>query len=213
MDEPWAAPSGGEPEPRAPGQGDPYAMPAPPPYGTPAMPPAGRGRGLLVVAGIVVGLLVLGSLGLGVAGFVLAGRTGSDSDRPPAGSTGPSVAATRVDPLDLHRGDCLLTEDLSERIDDVAVVPCTQQHDAEMSGTVTLPEAPWPGEDEVDEQSDDACRPVFEAYVGIPFDDSDLDYTFITPRRETWESGDRLVICLVTTLDGTVSTPMAGSSA
>lgn len=228
MTEPWTSPSAEDPYAAPPPSGTPqhgtpqYGPPqyGPPQYGAPAWgspapPSPGRSRGPLLVAGIVVAVLVLAAVGLSAVGLVLAGRSGSAAraERSVSVPAGPSVAPTPVDPLDLRTGDCFLSEGLSERIDQVPVVPCTQEHDTEMSGTVTLPETPWPGADRVDELSDDACLPMFESYVGIPFDDSDLDYSYITPRRETWESGDRLVICLVTTADGTVATPMAGSRA
>jgi hypothetical protein len=62
---------------------------------------------------------------------------------------------------------------------------------------VTLPKGPWPGETRLQDQADAACTSKFAGWIGVSFDDSELDYATWTPYRESWEAGDRVVICTV----------------
>ena len=59
---------------------------------------------------------------------------------------------------------------------------------------------------------EDYCYTTFEPYVGIDYMESELYYDYWYPSQETWDSGDRVLVCLVTTLDGVVNEPLAGAN-
>ena len=82
------------------------------------------------------------------------------------------------------------------------VVDCDEPHLAELIGTPELdagPNAEWPGQTAVDRQSEDLCLAVFEDYVGVSFEESKLDASYISVAEAYWLGGDRLVICFVET--------------
>jgi hypothetical protein len=41
------------------------------------------------------------------------------------------------------------------------------------------------------------CRAAFERYVGVAYDESDLDLDFWTADEEGWSSGVRTLVCFV----------------
>jgi hypothetical protein len=55
----------------------------------------------------------------------------------------------------------------------------------------------------------DRCLEEFEAYVGIPYEDSVLEFdAYLYPTAETWGAGDREIVCAAYNLD---LTPLTGS--
>lgn len=203
----YGTPHHGTPEPRTPSSTpQSEAVVA----GGPQPSTSGSARGPLL-AGVGVALLMLGAVELALT-LTGDGASGAQAIGSAPAEALPSPSA-RVDLFDLRTGDCVLYRGGPEVLADIGVVPCTQRHDAEMSGSVTLPDAPWPGESTLRRRSDDACLSIFESYIGIPFRESHLSFASIPPTQEAWESGDRSVICLVTLASGAVATPMAGSRA
>ena len=59
---------------------------------------------------------------------------------------------------------------------------------------------------------EDYCYTTFEPYVGIDYMESEFYYEYWYPSQETWDSGDRVLVCLVTTFDGVVNEPLAGAN-
>ena len=104
---------------------------------------------------------------------------------------------------DLAVGDCFDETPIGE-IQSVPLVPCEEPHDLEVYAIVVLGTAtePFPGQAAVDEEGAFACLDRFEAFIGISYQQSALDISFITPSPESWEIGDRTVICSVYRLDG-----------
>jgi hypothetical protein len=62
---------------------------------------------------------------------------------------------------------------------------------------MTLPDGDFPGEEAVVEQADESCTAEFESFVGLPYEESALYLSYLTPSEETWPAGDREVLCTV----------------
>jgi hypothetical protein len=91
-----------------------------------------------------------------------------------------------------------------------AVVSCDGPHHFEMIGSVELPEgpeAPYPGDEAIDEQANRLCIPLFEKYVGIDYDISRLVTWFYTPDAVTWPLGHRVVECMIGNEDRSMQPP------
>lgn len=208
------------PYPPPPSDGD----PPPPPLPSPAPPsPPGpeprQGRPVLpwVVAGFAVLILVI-VLGVFVIQRGDDGSTTTDAASDTTTSQPPSTSTTTESPTttqsltttetatavvfpdDLKVGDCFNdsaygTPEESE----LTRTDCGPPHDAEVFALVTLPgapDAPYPGDDEINRQGDELCRAQFAPYVGIDYLDSQWDYGFFWPVEDTWRKfDDRLVIC------------------
>ena len=116
-------------------------------------------------------------------------------------SAEPTDAGTSTSVFDLEVGDCFDTDDVSS-VDEVTVVGCDATHVYEVFEIADYdagPDEAFPGEDELGDTAEDVCRPGFEDYVGVPYDDSEWFGTFINPSEQTWEEGDREILCVLHT--------------
>jgi uncharacterized RDD family membrane protein YckC len=143
----------------------------------------------------------------------------TESTVPPAAETpAPTQAqetaapgAGEVDVFDLKVGDCLAdSAPRGEEVSSVQSVPCSEPHSEEIYAAVTLPEGDFPGTEAMDAQADELCAAEFESFVGLPYEESVLYLTYLTPTRESWSEGDREVICSVYDPAGEVSGSLRG---
>ncbi|MBN2624041.1 MAG: septum formation family protein, partial [Acidimicrobiales bacterium] len=54
-----------------------------------------------------------------------------------------------------------------------------------------------PGADEMEAIVTDQCLPVFETFVGVPYEDSVLQVTWLEPTPGSWDAGDRELLCML----------------
>jgi len=111
------------------------------------------------------------------------------------------------DANDLGVGDCT-NDDLTGEVADVETVDCDESHVAEVYAVFDLEGRDFPGDAETASQAEDGCNgPRFEDYVGIPYNQSTLYTTFLTPTEESWnDADDRTVICFAVTEDRSPTT-------
>jgi len=146
--------------------------------------------GFIVAA--VIGLTSLVTAAIEDPGF---GGTGSgDSSSAPEDIDGAVMTST----LDLAVGDCMPYLESDEAPYEVPVVPCDQQHAEEVYYLVPFSGDAYPGEEQVTAQSEEACIAQFETFVGIPYENSTLDYYFYYPTEDSWTNdNDRVATCVV----------------
>jgi len=193
--------------------------------GPPRRPP---GRTAVLVSVVLAGVLVVGSLASLGAYSLLRERGPAPAAPPtttPAAVTEPAVTGTSESPPaseaattrageevglgNVRAGDCYdEPEGAGDSVATVDVVPCGQAHDAEVYAIVPVNSRRLPDDDALNELGDRACAARFRPYVGVPLRDSTLDFTFFTPTRESWEAGDRTIICVLGDPDGD---PVEGS--
>lgn len=109
-----------------------------------------------------------------------------------------------VDVFSLKVGDCFSTE-ATDEVSDVGGVPCSEPHDSEVFALADFDadsSAEWPGQDAIDEFSDESCTAAFEDFIGIPYAESKYYISYLQPTEESWANGDREVVCLVVGEDG-----------
>jgi len=142
--------------------------------------------------GLAIGGLVLGIVSVLAFGALLIGIVAGDGLARP-------ISQART-------GECL---DLSINSDGEVKAfdrrRCDQAHRFEVVGTVTSPATrgdPYPGAAALESLGQDGCLPLFAAYVGIDFDDSELMMRPLIPISSSWAAGDRRVTCLVESGDG-----------
>jgi hypothetical protein len=107
-------------------------------------------------------------------------------------STEPEVPTAEI-------GDCIDDESLGILgVDEIDTVDCGEPHDNEVYAKVQLEGDDYPGDSEVSEQAQSGCEEEFEAFVGLPFAESQYFFTTITPTEESWdEADDREVLCVI----------------
>jgi len=66
----------------------------------------------------------------------------------------------------------------------------------------------WVGADKTGDRAMDGCVERFEAFIGISYEESNLEVYAIYPTPESWRDGDRTAICSVLMADGS---PLVGS--
>lgn len=143
------------------------------------------------VAGLVIGgLITLFGLVLIAAGFASGWSSADDDYGAPAPVSTYSAPATNIDELVV--GECF---DEGDEEDEAIRQPCSQPHDAEVIARLTLPAGSYPGDKGVQKAGESGCEAEFDTYVGIPWDDSELESDFWWPDRELWNSGDRVIVC------------------
>lgn len=170
---------------------------------------ARTGGGLLVVALMTAGLFGCGD------------ETDSDADATETATEETTEEPTPEEPtaeaetksvFELEVGDCI-AEAEQGIVDQVGIVPCDEPHEAEVYFTEDMTDSSFPGEDAVLEFVQDECIPAFEEFVGADFATSELDIFPLTPTEQTWDSGDREVICMVTEVSGEPKTGTAEGAA
>jgi len=135
------------------------------------------------------------------------------SGEPDRDEQGAVTEAATNDVMALEVGDCLDSEDLDGRIEEVPFVPCAEAHDSEVYASTELEGTEYPGDTFVEKKSDAFCYDQFASFVGLAYEESVLDYFPMYPLEDGWNSaGDREVLCLVVDLDGGVTGTMQASA-
>ncbi|HEY7466963.1 MAG TPA: septum formation family protein [Dehalococcoidia bacterium] len=125
---------------------------------------------------------------------ILAACSGAERD-----DSGRIVDGGDLDVFTMQIGDCFqdVSNDLTE-VANVSAVPCSQAHDNEVFYIFALTSDAFPGEDSVEQSASEGCLPAFETYVGAAYEESHLDYSWLTPTLRSWgEKDDREIVCIL----------------
>lgn len=106
----------------------------------------------------------------------------------------------RTQSTELAVGQCLLVP-LNSQVNSVATTECTEAHTGEVYSVTTLKNDTMPSRDEMDELVHNTCYETFEAYVGTSPEETTLDYTAMSPTKQTWAKGDREIVCIAVRTD------------
>jgi hypothetical protein len=151
-----------------------------------AAPGIGDGRGQ-ALAGWILGLV-------GVAGFV-------------AFVIGAIVTSDEDDELttinDVRVGQCVDVELDAGELASVQHRDCDQPHDAEVNLVRRIDGIDeFPGQGDLDRRGRTACvGSALDRYVGERSADGTLSPLYVVPSEETWQLGDRTIVCLITRVD------------
>jgi hypothetical protein len=111
-------------------------------------------------------------------------------------------------------GECLDIALEASTVTELAGFDCGQEHDAEVYFVGESSRTEF-DQLKVAEDAADVCRDEFASFIGIAYEESVLDIYYVYPQADSWENGDREVICAVyepdpetgriTTLTGTLA--------
>ncbi len=128
----------------------------------------------------------------------------------PRDSAGQVTAAATTDAFSIKVGDCV-GKVAGETAAELPLVPCAETHHWEAFSASNLEGEDFPGNAEVRDQADRACRAAFKGFIGVAADDSKYEVTFLSPTKETWtQAADREVVCLVGSLSGGITGTLKG---
>jgi hypothetical protein len=126
----------------------------------------------------------------------------------PSSAAAPSSSAAAAAPtsaeaedtsvFDLEVGQCLNTETDEGEVSEVPIVDCSQPHQGEIYALPQLPDGAFPGDDAVAQAAEQECAgQAFTDYVGVPYQESEFEVTFLLPNADSWSGGDREIACVV----------------
>jgi hypothetical protein len=107
---------------------------------------------------------------------------------------------------DLEVGDCYQGTVAKEGETIVAIsvqkVDCAEAHTAEVIAAFDFEgglaeQATYPGDEIVAAEAEQGCLERFAEYVGVPYEESQLDIQYYYPLERNWLAGDRAVSCSV----------------
>jgi hypothetical protein len=111
-----------------------------------------------------------------------------------------SLAATAcgsASVFDLAVGDCFDDPASGGEVSSVESVDCAEPHDNEVYAVYDYDGDEYPGEEAMTAAADEGCEARFEDYVGIGYFDSELYSTHLTPTQDSWDEGDREIVCVL----------------
>ncbi|KUP96121.1 septum formation family protein [Thermobifida cellulosilytica] len=121
---------------------------------------------------------------------------------------------TEEDVFNIGVGDCFPSEETQAEgeVSTVQTVPCSEPHDGEAYAAGDMPDGDFPGEVEIQNFADDFCITEFDLFVGVSYEQSELDFTYYYPTAESWASGDREILCVVYDPAGDVTGTLEGAA-
>ena len=113
------------------------------------------------------------------------------------------AAACGTSALALEVGDCFDDPDDFEEVASVPTADCAEPHDNEVYAVFDHGSADdaYPGDSDLQQAAATGCHDRFEAFVGYPYADSEIDFGAFWPSPSTWEDGDRAIVCLASEVD------------
>ncbi|PSL04187.1 putative regulator of septum formation [Haloactinopolyspora alba] len=145
-----------------------------------------------------------------VAVFATVSCSGDDEpQRDPSGNV--TETADSADVFDIKVGDCLGDVDNADEVTDVVLAPCEDEHTHEVYAIAEVPDGQFPGADAFQNRATKQCGARFAEFVGVAWKNSELDYNWLQPTEESWEQGDRQIVCLAYDPAGPVTGTLEGA--
>jgi hypothetical protein len=114
-----------------------------------------------------------------------------------------------TDVFTLAVGDCMESTDLETTLETVPVIECGEPHESEVYASFQLDDGTFPGTEAITTEAEGLCLGAFEEFAGLPFNDSELLATTLTPTEDSWDrQEDREVLCIIIDPDGDVTGTM-----
>ena len=113
----------------------------------------------------------------------------------------------------IEDGDCLASDPSVQggEVTEVPKVDCGEPHFTEVFHTYTIDTAELPPAAEMEGIVQDQCVAEFESFVGMPYDQSALEITWLEPTPESWERGDHELVCMITDPAGQTTGSLEGA--
>lgn len=134
----------------------------------------------------------LGFYAVVVMGYLAYGAI-TNADRDDGGTI---VGEGNIDAFHMRVGDCFdESSSFGEEVSEVPGVPCSQPHDYETYAVFDVSLDSFSSEESMGVTAYDSCLERFDAFVGLDYENSVLEIVTLNPTAESWEQGDREVVC------------------
>ncbi len=224
---PPAGPGGYPPAgPGGPGGYDPYGTGGGLPPATP--PKSGLPTGLIIGLGAVIVAVIVAIAVIALGGddddTATDDTTTTTQDDTTDTTAAPEEETTTTaaedpdgetqDVFALDVGDCATDDSsLEGEVQEVTIIDCGQPHATEVFHSYMLTESSLPDEAAIRTIVEEQCLPAFESFVGIDYYSSIYEVTFLSPTADSWDAGDRELLCLIVDPSGAdVTGSLAGAN-
>jgi Septum formation len=148
--------------------------------------------------------------------LLAAGACGGHDDDEDASADG-SAETTSPEAEDetvfaLEVGDCLAADPTGEQVSEVPTVDCAEPHVSEVFHTTAIDAEELPSAAEIEGIVEEECFAEFESFVGMAYESSALEVMFLQPSDESWEQGDRELVCMITDPAGQSTGTLEGAN-
>ncbi len=114
----------------------------------------------------------------------------------------PTSLADETDIFNIGPGHCSndaegTNPEEDEELETISTVSCDGPHDNEFYSAFNIIDELYPGEAAIFAYADEECANNFESFVGIPYNDSILELSYLFPTYESWLDGDNEVVCFL----------------
>lgn len=93
----------------------------------------------------------------------------------------------------------------------ITTVDCALPHGWEAYAEHTFADGDFPGVAAIQSQTTEFCLGEFEAFIGVPYEESEYELQYLYPTELTWTHvNDRLLTCLVGSASGGVTGSLKG---
>ena len=117
--------------------------------------------------------------------------------------SGQIITEGTVDVFSIRIGDCFDDTEDNVQISNVGGIPCGFPHDNEIYAITIMPNSAFPGEDAIQSTAQDYCLSQFESFVGLAYEESVLDISYLYPTQDSWnQANDREIDCIVYDMAG-----------
>ncbi|MFE6736820.1 DUF2510 domain-containing protein [Microbacterium sp. NPDC057650] len=194
------------------------------------------GVGLLVLlAGIVLSIIALvrpGARWPGVTGIILSAvgalavlttlvtaamvsgfrELQGDTEPWPASTSSPDATTPPgseiIEWWELEVGDCMPSDQpYTDDSGELVIVPCSSPHSDEVFHEYEMSQDAYPGDKATELEATEKCSEAFTDFVGLTYEQSELEYYGIWPNEDTWNyDDDRAVQCVIYDENGDVVT-------
>jgi hypothetical protein len=175
-------------------------------------------RPILLVAALAIGITACSSgpdesTPASPEPSVVASDTATVGPSESAAASGGGGTGETISVFDVEVGDCFNAPE-ADTVSEVELVDCADPHQYEAYLAEDHPAAgddPFIGDEAMTEYADEVCLGEFESFVGIAWEESALNYFYLQPTAETWEIGDREILCAVYSDAGDLTGSAEGS--
>jgi hypothetical protein len=161
-------------------------------------------RALRILAGATILAAGLALSGCSILNTITGGVQRDDDGNVTQGNDNADVFSIAV-------GDCLNDADVSGEVQTVPIVSCDEPHDSEAYYSYIVADGAFPGDDAIADEAGFACVSAFDTFVGVLYEDSELDATYYSPTAESWSNGDREILCIIYDPAGPVTGSLEGA--
>jgi hypothetical protein len=157
----------------------------------------------------------LTALTIGAAALALAGCSllpGGNGGTTPTDNETATGEGETVDVFTVAVGDCLNDGGVEGEVSETVVIDCAEPHDSEAYASILIDDGDFPGDTAVADQAVADCTTEFNAFVGLDYNSSALDFAYYYPTEESWANGDREILCLIVDPAGKVEGSLQGAA-